>query len=215
MRGAPRILVIHAGALGDFILALPAMGEPWQEEWAPDFVPDRPRLVIHPGSGGRHKLWPVEKFSELASRAAEAGAGSAAIILGPAGLGLAGYFGSSRVIETGELRLVEVARILRACDLYLGNDSGITHLAAALGLPTVALFGPTDPRVWAPRGGRVTVLREEMLCAPCDHGNGTSCRHSQCLEAIGVDEVLGALASTLKRKKMESKKVGLCGTNVV
>ena len=186
-----------------------------QEEWAPDFVPDSPLLIIHPGSGGRHKLWPAEKFSELASRAAEAGAASVAIILGPADLGLTGCFGPFRVIETGELRLVDVARILRECDLYLGNDSGITHLAAALGLPTVALFGPTDPRVWAPRGGRVTVLKEEMPCAPCDHGSGTSCGHSLCLEAIGVDEVLGSLTSTLRRGKLKEEKLGLCGTNVV
>lgn len=190
-------------------------GKPLREDRAPDFAPDGPRLIIHPGSGGRHKLWPAEKFSELASRSAEEGAGSVAIILGPAEQDLAGFFGPFRVIETGELRLVDVARILRKYDLYLGNDSGITHLAAALGLPTAALFGPTDSRVWGPRGEAVTVLREEIECAPCDHGSGTSCDQSLCLDAIGVDQVLDALASTLHKKKMEEENIGLCGTDVV
>lgn len=55
--------------------------------------------------------------------------------------------------------LVELARSLAGARLYIGNDSGVSHLAAAVGCPTVVLFGPTDPRVWAPRGGHVTVVR--------------------------------------------------------
>jgi len=166
-----------------------------QEELPLDLGPQRPLLIIHPGSGGRHKQWPAQNFAEVARRAAEIGAGSAAIILGPADQDLAGCFGSLRMIEAGELSLLDVARILSQCDLYLGNDSGITHLAVALGLPTVAIFGPTDPRAWAPRGDQVVVLNKEMACAPCDHGQGTTCSHSLCLEEIGTDEVLMALHS--------------------
>jgi ADP-heptose:LPS heptosyltransferase len=54
--------------------------------------------------------------------------------------------------------LLALAALLARVDVYLGNDSGVSHLAAALGVPTVAIFGPTDPRIWAPRGPRVTVL---------------------------------------------------------
>jgi len=56
--------------------------------------------------------------------------------------------------------MIQVLRTWRAA-LYVGNDSGITHLAAAVGVPVVALFGPTDPARWAPRGGRVEVLAQE------------------------------------------------------
>jgi len=54
-----------------------------------------------------------------------------------------------------------VAGLLRRAALYVGNDSGITHMAAAVGVPVVALFGPTDPARWAPQGGRVEVLAQE------------------------------------------------------
>jgi hypothetical protein len=56
--------------------------------------------------------------------------------------------------------LLELARFLAGAGAYIGNDSGITHLAAALGVPTIALFGPTDPAVWGPRGKRVRILNE-------------------------------------------------------
>ncbi|HET9132402.1 MAG TPA: glycosyltransferase family 9 protein, partial [Terriglobia bacterium] len=56
-----------------------------------------------------------------------------------------------------------VAEELRRCRVFIGNDSGITHLAAYLGCPTIALFGPTDPRIWAPIGRRVTILRRMPL----------------------------------------------------
>ena len=75
------------------------------------------------------------------------------------------------------LRVDDLAAILSLCHAYLGNDSGVTHLAAASGAATVALFGPTDPAVWGPRGRSVTIIR----------GDGGS------LEAITVEHVIDAL----------------------
>jgi ADP-heptose:LPS heptosyltransferase len=63
------------------------------------------------------------------------------------------------VLEAIGLSLVETAALLERCTLFVGNDSGLSHLAAALGIPTVAVFGPTDPSVWAPRGRRVEAVR--------------------------------------------------------
>jgi ADP-heptose:LPS heptosyltransferase len=65
------------------------------------------------------------------------------------------------------LDLPLLAAILSQCNLFIGNDSGITHLAAALGVPTVALFGPTDPYFWGPRGKTVFIAREDIK-----HGTG-------------------------------------------
>ncbi len=61
-------------------------------------------------------------------------------------------------VRTGALNLHALATVLSRASLYVGNDSGVTHLAAALGVPTIALFGPTDPRSWAPVGPRVAIV---------------------------------------------------------
>ena len=66
-------------------------------------------------------------------------------------------------ISLVDRQLHELSAVLAACDLYVGNDSGVSHLAGLSGGPTLALFGPTDPRVWRPLGPRVTVLRRQPL----------------------------------------------------
>ncbi len=112
-------------------------------------------VVIHPGSGGKRKNWPLECFEFAAETLAEMGR-AVAWVLGPAEEGFAPK-GKADVLRADSL--VELARALTAAKLYIGNDSGITHLAAAAGCPTVVIFGPTDPVVWAPPGGNVTILQ--------------------------------------------------------
>jgi ADP-heptose:LPS heptosyltransferase len=75
--------------------------------------------------------------------------------------GLAGRF-----LTLADLTLGQLAGLIGSADAYLGNDSGPTHLAAAIGVATVALFGPTDPDVWGPRGERVTILRGRPAAGP-------------------------------------------------
>lgn len=117
--------------------------------------PTRHDVVIHPGSGGERKKWPPERFIALAAALTERGR-SVAWCLGPAeeGAQLPGHLPVLRISA-----LVALARELAAAHLYIGNDSGITHLAAAVGCPTIAVFGPTDPPVWAPLGNHVTVVQ--------------------------------------------------------
>ena len=79
------------------------------------------------------------------------------------------------MVLQGDSPLIEVSRYFRKCRAFIGNDSGITHLAAYLGCPTIAVFGPTDPRVWGPVGRRSRVIWKSKL------------------EDITVDEVLLAL----------------------
>ncbi len=114
-------------------------------------------VVIHPGSGSLAKNWPIERFVDLAGMLCERGR-RVTWCAGPAEIerGAVGHL-SGEVLRCASL--VELAGRIAAARLYIGNDSGITHLAAALGAPTVAIFGPTDPRVWAPRGENVRVLR--------------------------------------------------------
>ncbi len=91
-----------------------------------------------------------------------------------------------------DMPLPLLAAVLCRCRLYVGNDSGVTHLAAALGVPAVAIFGPTDPRVWAPRGPAVRVVHSAQPCAPCTTLQRQACSCRACLEAVSVQTVLDA-----------------------
>jgi hypothetical protein len=117
-----------------------------------DISRDAPReefAAIHPFSGSARKNWPLENFRELA-RQLEADM-PVRWCAGPEDPPLEG---AVRIDD-----LYELACWLARAQMYVGNDSGITHLAAAVGTPVLALFGPTDPAVWAPRGENVTVGR--------------------------------------------------------
>lgn len=112
-------------------------------------------VLIHPGSGGTPKNWPLANYVALSAALMRRGR-KVTWCLGPAEEEVVFPEGVS-VLRCAALR--DVAGHLASAALYVGNDSGITHLAAAVGCKTVALFGPTDPVVWAPRGDHVTVLR--------------------------------------------------------
>ncbi len=100
----------------------------------------------------------------------------------------------------GFTSISEVAAMLQRCDLLVANDCGIMHLGAAMGTPTVGLFGPNTPIQWAPRGPRVSfVYPHDIRCSPCIRNYRgpapSSCANpvqQQCLLAISVDEVLKA-----------------------
>lgn len=110
-------------------------------------------VAIHPGSGGVAKKWPLARFVQMIRQCWEAGREVVAIV-GEADREETDYFRRNmpELPLLADMSLVELAALLTECQLFLGNDSGITHLAAAVGLPVVALFGPTDPAVWGPRG---------------------------------------------------------------
>ena len=119
-------------------------------------------VLLHPGSGGLMKCWPRDRFAGLAGRLREAGR-AAAFLLGEAelerwrGAGLAELDAAG--VPVHRLRdLDDLARAIRGCRAYVGNDAGPTHLAAQLGVPTLALFGPSDPARFRPLGPAVTVL---------------------------------------------------------
>ena len=112
-------------------------------------------VLIHPGSGSARKNWPFDRFRAVAQDLQDRGH-AVAWCAGPAELERGVAPPGRPVLEDS---LVTLARRLAGARLYLGNDSGVTHLAAAAGCPTVALFGPTNPAAWAPRGSNVHVLQ--------------------------------------------------------
>jgi lipopolysaccharide heptosyltransferase III len=118
----------------------------------------RDSVAIHPFSGSKRKNWPLERYQTLARRLSPR---KVEWIVGP-----------EEQLEGAHRfeKLDELAAWLGGAKLYIGNDSGITHLAAALGIPTLALFGPTDPARWAPRGENVRVLYAPAITELCVEG---------------------------------------------
>ncbi len=118
--------------------------------------------AIHPGSGGRKKCWPAARFAELAASIAREMDCEPLVFFGPADDQVRREFEAAmpseviwRAIAHRPLR--EVLALLYSCAFYVGNDSGMSHLAARA-VPTLAIFGPTDPDVWAPIGENVSVV---------------------------------------------------------
>ncbi len=121
-------------------------------------VDGRLRVAVHPGSGGRKKCWPLEKYCELVAGIAGDFRPIFLFFSGPAEEQVVkkhiDRFSRSRndVTHIADCSLYTAASLLSRCSLYIGNDSGFSHLAAATGCRVLALFGPTNPVVWAPLG---------------------------------------------------------------
>lgn len=166
---------VHAAAhlAGAFVRGPLAVGDlPYPElqptadlrEWARAWLAQRLNhgerpVALHPGSGGRRKQWPAAGFAWLAK---ELGA-PIVLLEGPADAEACRQVAAEMpstlpVARAAGLRVAQVAALLQACRLYVGNDSGMSHLAAALGVPTIVVVGPTDPAVWAPLGPCVVVV---------------------------------------------------------
>ncbi len=130
-------------------------------------------ITLHPGSGGRPKCWPLDRFVTLADRLHDCRVNW---MLGPAeceseDIDLKAI--RRRCESRAEALVVEddflkAADHIAATDIYVGNDAGMTHLAAAIGRPTVAIFGPTDPAVWRPLGEHVSPVAPPHPGIPID-----------------------------------------------
>ncbi len=155
-------------------------------------------LVIHPGAGKAANLWPAERFAAIAGRAAAAGE-RVVVLQGPADGGVVGRFvaalaGAGRDATDGRIRVSPrqpvgvCAALLARCDRFLCNDTGLMHVAGAVGAPTLALFGPTDPALWKPLSPAARALRGE---------DGR-------LDTLGVEEVWRALRALPARQAGDS-----------
>ena len=148
-------------------------------------------LALAPGSGAVEKNWPLTYYGALCEWWKEKSNGEALVVLGPAEEErMRGNRFPGNVISVSGLSLGQVVALLSRCDLYLGNDSGITHLAGTLGIPTVALFGPTDTIQWRPLGPRVRALTMGLDCSPCDRMTMRTCADRRCLNAIRPEDVV-------------------------
>ena len=162
----------------------------WAEKWLWGMreSPGSLLAAIHPGSGGRKKCWPAALFAQIIQRLHGAGVRTI-LIEGPADGQCCAEIRRlcpAEVVLTSAcgMSLERIAVIVSSCDFYVGNDSGITHLAAALGVPALAIFGPTDPAVWAPRASNCLAV-----------GGTTTSRQARDREWPTCEEVLQGLKS--------------------
>jgi heptosyltransferase-3 len=155
--------------------------------------------LLAPGSGSANKNWAPGKFAELAAELTKKGF-TPLLLQGPADssavtavLDCAGAEGLPVLVDESPATLKGV---LAHAQLFVGNDAGPTHLAALMGVPTVAIFGPSDPVRWSPVGPRVNLIRSGVECSPCTADEMRACKERICLDAIAVSAVLEACQTT-------------------
>lgn len=168
---------------------------------------DRHKILIHPGAGSQRKRWPVSRFLMIADRLKSNGL-KVEFIIGPAEPDLAIPPAAEKPPQDGKRPVhaltesLDLLALLRSAGGYIGNDSGVSHLAAFLGLPTTIVFGPSDPHRWAPRGpggSRIEVVRPELACDPCFETEKANCPDAACLSRTTPDDVLEAFYRAFDR----------------
>lgn len=169
----------------------------------------RPRVALIPASRWRNKNWPVEYYAEVTRRLMHQD-GARVFLFG--GMhdraaceaiqdAVASGQDATPVINmAGQTRLSEMGSWLQEMDLVVGNDSGPVHIAAALDVPVLALFGPTDPRRTGPYGGKHRVLISDRPCRPCLRRSCRS-RSADCMRGISPDQVYEEARAMLKGRE--------------
>jgi ADP-heptose:LPS heptosyltransferase len=157
----------------------------------------RPYAVVHPGSGSPHKNWPPARFAAVAKALRSQGLDVVALG-GPADEAALAAFAIAApdVVIRADLNLRAAAELAAGAMLYVGNDAGMSHVAAAAGAPTIAIFGPTRAARWAPRGRRVRLLEPSERCARCvgAEERPAACR---CIERVLLETVLATVDELL------------------
>ncbi|MCD6334440.1 MAG: glycosyltransferase family 9 protein [Candidatus Latescibacteria bacterium] len=170
----------------------------WKKGWA---------VGVAPGSIWPTKRWPLESFAQVTDRLMKIGV-QVILIGGVSDRALcdeiARKTAHAPLVAAGRLTLRESAALLARCDLLLSNDSAPVHIAAAMGTPVVALFGPTTPNLgFAPYGSGHTVLEVPLDCRPCGKHGGKRCpkRHFRCMKNLASERVFGVIMAKLERTK--------------
>lgn len=169
-------------------------------------APGRFLVAVHPGSSNPAKIWPGQNYSEIIRRMKESLGCDVAVLGSKEEKDLAGKIVREAGVEVidlaGELDLKELAAFLKRAALFVGNDTGPMHMAAALKVPVIAIFGRNIPGVspvrWRPWGAGHVVFHEDPGCDPC---YDTECPNDfRCLRAVTTDAVFKAIEEILASK---------------
>ena len=164
-----------------------------------------PLIGLNPGAAfGPAKRWPAEKYAELADKICRK-TGARILLFGSAAdretaaaiIRHAGHAATRMIDLTGATSLIEAMALIGECEVFVTNDSGLMHVAAALHTPMVAIFGSTDHIATGPFSSNATVIRKPLPCSPCKK---THCpeKHFQCMKLITSTEVYAAVTQALE-----------------
>jgi heptosyltransferase-2 len=169
----------------------------------------RPLLGIHPGCDrlSALKRWPAERFAAVVRQLVGDGRADVLVFIGPDDMDA---YDSLAPLASAHVHVISgapfdrVAALIGACRVFLSNDSGLMHVAAALDVPVVAIFGPTDTVKNAPVGNAIVLSAHDVPCRPCYVAPPITCRYDRryCLEAISVGEVIDNLRHILVRRSL-------------
>ncbi|MYE26053.1 MAG: WecB/TagA/CpsF family glycosyltransferase, partial [Chloroflexi bacterium] len=163
----------------------------------------KPSVVMHAGSGGYSKArrWPAAGFAEVANGLREQ-CGAEVVLVGQPdddGYVVENLLDQKPINLAGKTTLPQLADIIARADLFIGADSGVMHIAAAVGTPVLSIFGPSNPEAWKPWavGSHATVLRSGVECSPCSYTGHTigareGCQARTCMKLVRPIQVLEA-----------------------
>ncbi len=168
-------------------------------------LPGTPRIAVHLGAATPSKRWPEESFSALLHELHAATQADLFVLGGEQDNAFAHEVMDGLECPAlnlvGKLSLLEMGALVQQCNVFIGCDSGATHVAASLGAPVVSLFSAANEvEVWKPGGDKVKVLTRYPECSPC---RAYECQRTDgyfCMAEIGVEEVVEAAKDLLKKK---------------
>ncbi|MFH2218280.1 MAG: glycosyltransferase family 9 protein [Pseudomonadota bacterium] len=164
---------------------------------------DPKKVLIHPGSGSRRKLWHISNFCKIHEKLSSDGF-RPEFLFGPAEQflvrALTAEGNQPKTVHVVD-ELPELLVLLETAGGFIGNDSGVSHLAAFMGLPTIAVFGPSDPARWKPVGQSVEIVRPDLDCSPCFETDINDCEQKACFGNTSPETVLGAFYRVASDRK--------------
>jgi hypothetical protein len=149
-------------------------------------------ILLHPGAGSPRKRWPLRGFLELAALINTCRL-SPEFVIGPADHDLLPELVDRGAAVHQPVDCLDLLKLCRTAAAYVGNDSGASHLAAWTHLPSVVIFGPSDPERWRPMGRNVEIVQTPCDCTPCFETEAANCGAGTCLSSTAPRVVLEAL----------------------
>ncbi|MGD0771025.1 MAG: lipopolysaccharide heptosyltransferase I [Tepidisphaeraceae bacterium] len=153
--------------------------------------------VLMPGTNWQTKRWPVEKFAGMVRPLKERFGLETVVVGGATDAGLTGRI-PAKYDLTAKTNLRQIVALLENAGLVIGNDTGPVHIAAAMGIPLVGAYGPTDPARTGPYGRDDSVVRLDLPCSPC---YSRTCCHRSCMEWLEIEAILQTAAEQIGKRR--------------